>query len=234
MSGIGAFLCFAALVLVGGPACAQAITLHVGDTAPPITVAKWVKGIPVTTLGNGKVNVVEFWATWCGPCKECIPHLTELAKKYQGKVTFTGVSISERAPASEYIAKVGKFVQEMGPKMDYNVAVDDKPADGSMATNWMDAAGQYGIPTAFVIGKDQKIAWIGHPMDDSLPSVLDQMLADVRPEEPACRSPQTTRAQEDGPGGEGGQDPPVGGERPDRGCPDGLRRVGQRESGFRQ
>jgi thiol-disulfide isomerase/thioredoxin len=150
-------------------------TLRVGDTAPAITVAKWVKGTPVTALGNGKVNVVEFWATWCGPCKVSIPHLTELAKKYQGKVTFTGVSVWERDP--EYLTKVAKFVQDMGPKMDYNVAADDKPADGSMATNWMKAAGQDGIPTAFVIGKDQKIAWIGHPMDDSLPSVLDQVLA---------------------------------------------------------
>jgi len=164
----------AALALTTAAAHAQA-TLKVGDSAPTIKVAKWVKGTPVTTLEPGKVYVVEFWATWCGPCRESIPHLTEMAKKYQGKVTFTGVSISEHD--EKYLDKVAKFVQDMGPKMDYNVAADDKSDGGSMATNWMSAAGQNGIPTAFVIGKDQKIAWIGHPMDNSFPTVLDQVIA---------------------------------------------------------
>jgi thiol-disulfide isomerase/thioredoxin len=163
-----------AVLALTAVANAQA-TLKVGDSAPAITVAKWVKGTPVTKLEPGKVYVVEFWATWCGPCRQSIPHLTELAQKYQGKVTFTGVSVWEHD--EKYMDKVAKFVQDMGPKMDYHVAADDKADDGTMATNWMKAANQNGIPTAFVVGKDTKIAWIGHPMDDSLPGVLDQVLA---------------------------------------------------------
>jgi thiol-disulfide isomerase/thioredoxin len=60
---------------------------------PPLKVAKWIKGKPVQRFEPGKVYVVEFWATWCGPCRRSIPHLTELAKKFKGKVTFIGVSI---------------------------------------------------------------------------------------------------------------------------------------------
>src|SRR5689334_13332915 len=82
---------------------ASAQDLKVGDAAPPIKIAKWVKGKPdnmskdgnTYTIKPGSIHVVEFWATWCGPCKVSIPHLTELAKKYKGKVTFTGVSINE-------------------------------------------------------------------------------------------------------------------------------------------
>src|SRR5688500_14906487 len=143
-----------ALLAAAAVAAAQGETLKVGSPAPSLKVAKWVKGRPVEKFEPGKVYVVEFWATWCGPCKTSIPHLTELAKKYKDKATFTGVSVFEEPEPEneEYIGKVEKFVTEWGDKMDYNVAVDGK--DGWMGANWMRAAGQNGIPTAFVV--DQK------------------------------------------------------------------------------
>jgi thiol-disulfide isomerase/thioredoxin len=157
-------------------AAAQSKKIGLGDAAPPLSVAKWLKGTPVTSL-KGKVNVVEFWATWCGPCKDSIPHLTKLAKKYKGKVNFTGVSVMEVEPGKtdpKYIAKVSDFVKKMGKSMDYNVAVDK--SDNVMAKTWLEAAEQDGIPTAFVINKEGKIAWIGHPQGD-LDAVLTKVLA---------------------------------------------------------
>jgi len=152
-----------------GSGIAYAASLSVGDMAPAISVKEFVKGAPVPTLPKGEVSVVEFWATWCGPCKMSIPHLTELAKQYP-KVTFVGVSVWEQDQA-----KVAPFVKEMGEKMDYHVAMDTIPAgakdgmEGTMAKTWMAAAGQDGIPTAFIVGKDGKIAWIGHPMEMAEP-----------------------------------------------------------------
>jgi thiol-disulfide isomerase/thioredoxin len=154
---------------------AQNVTLHVGDPAPPLVIAKWAKGAPIAKLGEGSVNVVEFWATWCGPCKQSIPHLTELAKKYDGKANFIGVDSFEHEPdATKCYPKVEKFVADFGDKMDYHVAIDG--VDGKMGQTWMEAAGQNGIPTAFVVGKDGKIAWIGHPMnglDEVVGKVID-------------------------------------------------------------
>ncbi len=156
----------AAALAIGSCALAQP-KLGPGDKAPAINVAKWFKGTPVESFEPGKVYVVEFWATWCGPCRVSIPHLTELAHKFKGKVAFSGISVWERDAA--YIEKVGKFVEDMGDKMDYNVAADD--AEGTMAKTWMTAAGENGIPSAFVVDGNGRIAWIGHPMSDLEPTL---------------------------------------------------------------
>src|SRR5207244_3807159 len=97
-------------------------------------------------------------------CRVSIPHLTKLRKENKD-VTFIGVSVWERD-----VSKVKPFVEEMGEKMEYRVAMDLVPEDekkgsGAMAKNWMEAAGQDGIPAAFVVNGDGVVAWVGHPND---------------------------------------------------------------------
>lgn len=183
------------LAVVSGGSAAPA--LKCGDKAPAIKVGKWVKGGPITTLDPAKIYVIEFWATWCGPCRQSIPHLTELAKKYKDKVTFAGISIWEK-PGTD----VAAFVKNMGSKMDYNVATDT--SNDYMAGAWMTAAGERGIPTAFVVGKQNKILWIGHPMGD-LDNVLGQAIegkfdaaafAEKRAKEQALEQKRTEMATE--------------------------------------
>jgi len=150
------------------PAAAGAQSLAPGDPAPELKVAQWIKGGPVDALDPDGTAVVEFWATWCGPCRTAIPHVTELAKQFPD-VTFIGVNVWEQGKQDKVIA----FVEEMGDQMDYNVAIDTD--DGHMVNDWMKAAGQNGIPTAFVVQEGQ-VAWIGHPMSD-LENVLEQIAA---------------------------------------------------------
>ena len=74
------FIFAGALALAGSLFAAD-----LGDEAKPLQISKWVKGKKVNLAkGKGKkVYVVEFWATWCPPCRTTIPHLTELQKKYK-------------------------------------------------------------------------------------------------------------------------------------------------------
>ena len=156
------------------PAKTAGITLNVGDPAPPIKAARWLKGQPVEAFKKGELYVLEFWATWCGPCKAVMPHLTELAKKYAGKVTFIGMDIweIEKSPAA-LDQKLDKFVKGMGEKLGYNVAQDTR--DEFMAKAWMKAAGLDGIPQSFIVGKDGRFLWRGHP--EALEQTLEAILA---------------------------------------------------------
>jgi thiol-disulfide isomerase/thioredoxin len=157
--------------------------LKPGDSAPQLSISKWVKGEPVKGFEKGKIYVVEFWATWCGPCKVSIPHVSQLQAKYKDKgLTVIGVDIWERD-----VAMVEPFVKEMGDKMGYTVGIEEPIAaadpakaraempKGRMATDWMEAAGQQGIPCSFVVDRESKIAWVGHPM--AMGRVLEKVVA---------------------------------------------------------
>src|SRR5215469_6148510 len=128
---------------------AATATLKVGDPAPKLQAGKWVQGSPVKDFEKGKAYIVEFWATWCGPCRESIPHLNETYKKYKDKgLTVIGMNCWERDESL-----VEPFVKKMGDKMTYRVALDDKEGSdqGKMAETWMAAAGRDGIPSAFLV-----------------------------------------------------------------------------------
>lgn len=136
--------------------------LAIGDPAPPLKTGRWVQGDPVKAFEKDKAYIVEFWATWCGPCRVSIPHLNELHNKFKDKgLVVIGQDCWERDESL-----VEPFIKKMGDKMTYRVALDDKSTNekGNMAETWMTAAEQNGIPAAFLVGKDGKIAWIGHPM----------------------------------------------------------------------
>jgi len=143
--------------------------IKLGDPAPPLKIAQWIKGEPVDlAAGKGKnVYVLEFWATWCHPCRESIPHLTELQRKYkdQGLVVI-GIT-DENNPKA-----VAPFVAKMGDKMDYTVAYDDNHQTNNA---YIHAFGLRGIPHAFVIDREGRIAWSGHPKF-GLEQAVDQII----------------------------------------------------------
>jgi thiol-disulfide isomerase/thioredoxin len=166
---------FIAAVVLLSAACAAEAKLSVGDPAPKLQTGQWIQGDPVTAFDSNHVYIVEFWATWCGPCRESIPHLNELYEKFkdQGLIAIGQDSWEQNEDG------VPAFVKKMGDKMTYRVALDDKSTDdkGAMATTWMAAANQNGIPTAFIVNKHDIIAWIGHPMTLT-EDILGQILAD--------------------------------------------------------
>ena len=156
------------------------------DKAPELRVAKYYQGQEIKKFEKGKVYVVEFWATWCGPCIEAIPHMNELSKKQKGKAEFIGVNIwDEEAGQDE---RIKKFVTDMGDKMSYRVAVDT--TEMYMTSKWMEASYSNGIPTAFIVNQEGNIAWIGHPMD------IEEPLQQIIDKKYDIKTARTTREKE--------------------------------------
>ncbi len=131
--------------------------LQAGDVAPALDAVKWFKGAEVKAFEKGKAYVVEFWATWCGPCRASIPKLTATQKKYGGKgFTVIGVSVDQGGDAAK---KVQDFVEKSGDRMVYSIMLDG----GGTGAAYLGGAGVQGIPHAFVVDKDGKMVWHGNP-----------------------------------------------------------------------
>ena len=196
---ISGFVFLLLAVMLGMQPCWGA--LKVGDAAPALKVGKWLQGDAVKEFEGDKVYIVEFWATWCGPCKASIPHINEIHERLKDKgLVVIGQNVWENDDTA-----VEPFVKSMADKMTYRVASDDKSdgGKGKMAESWLIAAEQNGIPCAFIVNKQGRIVSIGHPMSikeellDSLlaePSTKPQAVAPVRPRDTATAP--SAKAQE--------------------------------------
>lgn len=136
----------AAAVLAWGPASGFAQEGEfVGQQLPELKV-KYLGEAPVLA---GRPAIVEFWATWCPPCRASIPHLNELYAKYRDRgLVIIGITNEDRPT-------VEKFLK--GLPIKYAVAFDE---GGKMGQHFRIR----GIPHAFLVNADGKIVWQGHPM----------------------------------------------------------------------
>ena len=138
------------LVLTAAALTVSALTLQ---AAPKDLVGKELPALGVEYLEatpelKGKPAIVEFWATWCPPCRKSIPHLNELNKKYKDKgLVIVGISDEDQKTVETF---------RKSTPMEYYVALDKKGLGQKF--------GVTGIPHAFVVGKDGKVIWEGHPM----------------------------------------------------------------------
>lgn len=162
--------------------------LKIGDPAPALSIETWVKGEEVKGFEKGKVYVVEFWATWCGPCVVSMPHISQLQDEYKSRgVTFVGVTSVDPRNSLE---KVKEFVKKKDADIRYTIAWD-KGQETTKA--YMEAAGQNGIPCAFVVDQKGSVAYIGHPME--LDPLLPQILAGTFDPAKAARALEQQQAR---------------------------------------
>jgi thiol-disulfide isomerase/thioredoxin len=126
------------------PALARASKSNIGKKITEIK-ADYIKTAPVTA---GKPVMLEFWATWCGPCVASIPHINEIHKKFEPKgLVVIGLT-------QESNSEIRSFVRKN--KMEYHVATDK----GGKLNKEL---GVVGIPHSVLLSKTGEVVWEGHP-----------------------------------------------------------------------
>ena len=155
----------------------QAGTVTEGPTAAPTTATESSTRVNVKALAenleflgdkpalSGHPVLIEFWATWCPPCRASIAHLNNLNKKYHALgLEIIGITGEDKAVVDRFRARTA---------MDYAVALDK---DQSLATEFQVQT----IPHAWLFDKDGRVVWSGHPME-----LDEETIASLLPSHPA-------------------------------------------------
>ena len=161
---------------VSPPSVASA--LYSLDRTPPSRFHDVSATDPYADSPQGKPLVIELWATWCGPCRQIFPHLSDIARKFRPRgLVVAGITQEEDSP------RLQQFVDQQGAGMDYNVAVDEGGAVEQLAAKAM----VRGIPHSFVCDREGTILYSGHPGQPS----FEQAVAK------ACEHSKETRSREE-------------------------------------
>ncbi len=151
----------AALFLIG--ACAKSNAIEVGEVAPDFSLADSNGKTLSSADFKGKVVILDFFASWCPPCREEIPDFIALQNTYRDKgFSMVGISLVDPKETKSFAASMG---------INYPVAADDGKVSGF-----------YGpirsIPTTFVIGKDSvvKKVYIGYRPKEVFEQDIQELL----------------------------------------------------------
>jgi thiol-disulfide isomerase/thioredoxin len=138
-----------------------ALSAHAFPAAPALEVDQWISGSPVK-IGKEGVVVVELWATWCGPCIEAMPHLSELAEHYRDEITVAAISDESVRTVRGFLSRRDGFA--------FSTGVD---TSGGTTRGYQAIDKATGIPRSYI--DDGVVVWSGHPMQ--IDPVLDAVVA---------------------------------------------------------
>ena len=113
-----------------------------GSPAPEFRLEKVDGGHLAYADLRGKVVLVDFWDTWCPPCRAALPHLQELSEQYAGRVEVVGIALGRDGKA-----KVAAFIQQQG--LTFPMVLADSEYEIVKAFG-----GVSSIPTSFLINAD--------------------------------------------------------------------------------
>jgi cytochrome c biogenesis protein CcmG, thiol:disulfide interchange protein DsbE len=143
---------------------APALAVDVGQPVPDIDLPGSSVGAKLSDL-KGKVLYVDFWASWCGPCKQSFPWMNDMQKKYGAKgLQIVGMNVDAKREDAD------NFLKELPAQ--FAVAFDSK---GESAKRFAIK----GMPTAVLVGKDGKVLMVHQGFREQDRAELEAKLNDA-------------------------------------------------------
>ncbi|MFP6582671.1 MAG: TlpA disulfide reductase family protein [Candidatus Hydrogenedentota bacterium] len=139
----------------------------IGDLAPEVTGVTYLQGSPVDRASDHNAYLIEFWATWCAPCKDSAPILSGFQTEYKNR----GLLVAGLSDETESVVK--PYLAEYGANMAYTIGLDPM---GAVQKQFLEGYGISGVPWAFLLDGDGKVVWVGHPMAPELVEELATLL----------------------------------------------------------
>lgn len=144
------------ITLLGSNVASSQNELVVGKMAPNINITDYIFNTPSDKNFKNKFILLEFWATWCGPCLEEVPSLNKLQEKFKSKKDFVFISITNEKP--------DKVLRTLKRIPFNSIVVSDQT--GKTFKNFIeDKDGSYSIPKTILIDNKGIVKWIGSPYD---------------------------------------------------------------------
>ena len=151
-------------------AARQEVSPMIGEAPPPLKVTNWINGPAVRKFEKGKTYLIDIWASWCGPCKGGMPHLSDLQDKYRADGLVV-IGLSSPDTYGNSLDSTRKVLLEHKDEVRYRFAWDK---EGESYKAWMKIDQDKGWPWAFIVDKKGRLAYIGHPerMDEALDQII--------------------------------------------------------------
>jgi thiol-disulfide isomerase/thioredoxin len=148
-----------ALVLLAS-AATPVLSLEVGDLAPVLSLQG--REAPVAVPVTGKLTYVDFWASWCGPCRKSFPWMNQMHRKYAAEgLEIVAVNLDQDR------ADAGAFLEQIPG--DFRIAFDTAGESASLY-------GVKGMPTSLLVGPDGKVLEVHAGFSEKDAEVLEQMI----------------------------------------------------------
>jgi thiol-disulfide isomerase/thioredoxin len=155
------------LLLCGASLCASAAGWKVGDALPDLGGFKLEGKLPADL--RGKVILVDFWASWCGPCKQSFPALNDLQKQFADKgVVIVAINVDESRSDMEAFLKQHPAA--------FTVVRD-------VSQKLVEKAGVETMPSSFLVGADGRIRAVhsGFKGEDTRKKYIEEITALLKP-----------------------------------------------------
>lgn len=138
------------------------MSLKVGDKLPPLTFTHYHLNEPKNKNFDKKFKVLEFWATWCAPCLEAVPHLNELQEKFNQQKNLVFISITDETPQ-----KVQNTLKRIPFK---SIVVSDVNKNIHLAAKVAKKIDNSGpmiisVPRTILVDDQNIVRWVGYPKE---------------------------------------------------------------------